>query len=301
MQTTTTTTTTSTTTTINSLLEINNLRVISVGANSATIAWSTGIACKGLVDYGAMMSYGINKTEPEFRLDHAALLTNLTPGTVYHYKTSCSTSNGSSVSSADDLFKTSSIVAKKSDFLANKTTEVDASEANTVIDFVTNKTIYNATINISYSTNSQDNATISVPSIGRFIKIETNEDLRKSIKLILLKIYYTDEEVSYNKLNESSLGIYWFSGSEWVRLNTSMDWIRNTGVNTEQNYVWAYVKHLSDYTVGGQTVTSCSLTGDYPQCRQATLTEVISSINNWAVGQATLQEVVALINAWATQ
>ena len=44
----------------------------------------------------------------------------------------------------------------------------------------------------------------------------------------------------------------------------------------------------------------CTLAGDSPPCGIVSLNEVITGINEWALGQMTLQEIIALINTWAT-
>ncbi len=47
------------------------------------------------------------------------------------------------------------------------------------------------------------------------------------------------------------------------------------------------------------TSAGCAIHGDYPPCGSISISEIVSYINLWAVGQATLGDVVALINAWA--
>ena len=44
---------------------------------------------------------------------------------------------------------------------------------------------------------------------------------------------------------------------------------------------------------------SCTLVGDTPPCDEVSISEVLSSIFNWAQGQLSLMDVMALIYAWA--
>ena len=168
------------------------------------------------------------------------------------------------------------------------------------MDIMTGTNVSNATITVKTSTSSQANDTMSVPSLNKYIEIDTSQQVRDAITSVMLKVHYTDEELNTSGLDESSLAMYWYNTTihNWVKLSTDMSWVYGTGVNTAQNYVWANVSHFSYYAVGGESL-SCALKGDDSPCGVVTLAEVVSLINKWAVSQATLNEVVALINAWA--
>jgi hypothetical protein len=117
----------------------------------------------------------------------------------------------------------------------------------------------------------------------------------------MLKIYYTDEDIHSNYLNESTLAIYWFneSSSEWVKLTAgNPSWVIGAGIQDETapKYVWANVSLFSDYAAAGDQI--CVFRGDYPDCSRVTLREVVDFIYVWIEDEATLGEVIALINGW---
>ena len=47
-----------------------------------------------------------------------------------------------------------------------------------------------------------------------------------------------------------------------------------------------------------QAMATCSISGDYPPCNSASLSEVIQFINLWAFSNAELSDVIKLINLW---
>jgi hypothetical protein len=69
----------------------------------------------------------------------------------------------------------------------------------------------------------------------------------------LVKIYYTDEELSALGLEENSLFIWRYNASSqtWTKLTTNLDFVYGTGVNKSENYVWANVTSFSLYAIGG--------------------------------------------------
>jgi hypothetical protein len=60
----------------------------------------------------------------------------------------------------------------------------------------------------------------------------------------------------------------------------------------------------STSTSSGSSTTStttqpCALAGDYEPCGEVTLSEVVSAINQWAIGTFSLGDIIGLINSWA--
>ncbi|HDI02595.1 MAG TPA: hypothetical protein ENF95_00495, partial [Candidatus Aenigmarchaeota archaeon] len=93
----------------------------------------------------------------------------------------------------------------------------------------------------------------SQPSL-KYIEVGTTPEVEESLLWNVLKVYYTDEEVSSAGLEESSLRIYYYN-------ETSEEWdLEPGGVNTTSNYVWCNVTHFSVYGVFGQTATSTTST-----------------------------------------
>jgi hypothetical protein len=296
--TTTSTTTSTTTTTVGAYAPlIYDVDVKSVTVNSATIIWKTDKAADSVVEYGTTASYGASESSSSTTEDHSIALSGLAAGTTYHFRVK-STDGGLTQTSVDYSFTTSKLFTETTTLVANETTSIDVPQTDIEIEIVTGVTVANATINISTSSNSQTGSEMSVPGLNKFVKITVSPELAAAITSVVLRIDYTDEEVLAAGLNESSMGIYWYSGTEWVKLSTALSWVKAAGVDTVQNYVWANVTHFSDYTVGGDP-TLCTLKGNYAPCVTVSLEEVLDIIDLWARDEATIPEVVAIINAWA--
>jgi len=100
---------------------------------------------------------------------------------------------------------------------------------------------------------------LEVPGPGIYVRINAStnfsDDNYSNLSWALIKVNYTDEDISKNDLVESSLRLYWYnkSSGNWIKLETnSPTWVYGSGVNTVNNYVWANVSHFSDYAVGGE-------------------------------------------------
>ena len=78
---------------------------------------------------------------------------------------------------------------------------------------------------------------------------------------IYVKRYYTDAEVV--GLNESSLAIFYYMDGAWHRC-------RNTGVNVDENYVWAYM--YEDEVTGSPTIIAPILAAAFFQVSDLTVT-----------------------------
>jgi hypothetical protein len=143
-------------------------------------------------------------------------------------------------------------------FIANERKTIDASVADTILEIVTLQNI-TGLINITESeSNLSGTNALSVPKLGKYVKIDANDDLKNSLAWAIIKISYTDAELAATGLKESSLSIYWWneSSSEWVKLSKGTPyWVNDAGVNTTDNLVWVNVSHFSYYSVGGETYT----------------------------------------------
>jgi hypothetical protein len=83
---------------------ISNVSV-TIGATSATIAWSTDVATAGLVNYGTTSGYGSTATTSE-GTSHSVSLSGLSSSTAYHYQIQV-TGTGGTTSTTDNTFTTS--------------------------------------------------------------------------------------------------------------------------------------------------------------------------------------------------
>ncbi|MEM4347189.1 MAG: S8 family serine peptidase [Candidatus Altiarchaeota archaeon] len=139
---------------------------------------------------------------------------------------------------------------------ANVTSVIDAkNETNTTLEILTFENVTNAEITIKYYSYNPTNTVFSALELGKYIEINISQNLQNSLKAIMIKIFYTDEEVNSKGINESSLGFYWYNETtpEWMLLNDTWDWVYGIGVNSYENYIWANVSHLSIYCIGSET------------------------------------------------
>ncbi|MCZ7383109.1 MAG: hypothetical protein O8C64_16250 [Candidatus Methanoperedens sp.] len=135
---------------------------------------------------------------------------------------------------------------------ANQKTFINASEAGTTIELASSQNTSGA-INLILTSTPLDIQLLSVPSLDKYLRIESSGSIKNNLTYVLIRLYYTDEEVNASGIEEGSLGFYWWNqnSSAWEKLSTSMKWVNSAGVDTIENYVWANVTHFSDYSVGG--------------------------------------------------
>ncbi len=84
---------------------ITGLLVMNVTSNSAIVTWTTDRPSDSLVEYGTTASYGSLATEQTATTGHNITITNLSPGTTYHYRVT-SAIGGLSSTSGDGTFST---------------------------------------------------------------------------------------------------------------------------------------------------------------------------------------------------
>ena len=139
---------------------------------------------------------------------------------------------------------------------ASNSTFINAPDANVALELFTNKSIIGS-IGITRSIVDITNE-FKVPGPGIYIKINAStnfsNDNYSNLSWALIKVYYTDEDMNNNNLNESSLCLYWYNESKqnWIKLETnSLTWVYGSGVDIANNYVWANVSHFSDFAIGG--------------------------------------------------
>ncbi|MBN2251863.1 MAG: right-handed parallel beta-helix repeat-containing protein [Candidatus Altiarchaeota archaeon] len=88
-----------------------------------------------------------------------------------------------------------------------------------------------------------------------------------------------------------------------VQITSGTTTTTSTSTTTSSTSASTTTTSTSTTTTGASTTTTtpdeCELPGDNPPCGTVTLSEVVSYINEWSLGDASLGDVIALINAWA--
>ena len=82
----------------------------------------------------------------------------------------------------------------------------------------------------------------NLKNIGRFDEINVSPEINENLVAGIMKIYYIDEEIE--GLDESSLKLYTYVNDEWIELDS--------GVNMDENYVWANIDHFSVFAILGE-------------------------------------------------
>jgi hypothetical protein len=112
----------------------------------------------------------------------------------------------------------------------------------------------NITIN-EYSSAPAGQSAFTVAELGRYVTI-TSE--LTSMQWAIIKIYYTDAEVTAKGMDEAILRIWYYNATDgtWTKYDTP-----DGGVDTTNNYVWANTTHFSLWGIGGSSVVSGPVAG----------------------------------------
>ncbi len=126
---------------------------------------------------------------------------------------------------------------KKISLKNNENTVINASEV--IIDLVSNSDLVDVNVNIDK--NLENLTEVDGKKIVSNVNISL-DDSNDKIESGVIRLYYTDEYLAENNINEDSLKIYYYNGN-WEELNST--------VNKDENYVYANVEHFSVYGILG--------------------------------------------------
>lgn len=85
---------------------ISDIQVTGIDDTSATITWTTDRPADSVVEYGTTTSYGSTTTSAAGVTSHTVTLTDLDPGTTYHFRVSSTDADGLTSTSGDRTFTT---------------------------------------------------------------------------------------------------------------------------------------------------------------------------------------------------
>jgi hypothetical protein len=145
-------------------------------------------------------------------------------------------------------------------FTKDTHTPVDRqSTTDTTLDIDSKLTI-TTPITITESASDPNSASVGIPGLGKYIKIEA-PDLAGNINSATIKVYYTDAEVSAAGLDESTLRLYYYDGANWIAYDGNDGIVPDGGVDTVNNYVWALTDHFSTWGIFGSTPAPATSSG----------------------------------------
>ena len=85
---------------------ISSIVTSGIGSTSAAILWTTNEPANSFLDYGLTTTYGATLSDATLATSHSMVLTNLTPGTTYHYRVRSTDAAGNAALSSDRTFQT---------------------------------------------------------------------------------------------------------------------------------------------------------------------------------------------------
>jgi hypothetical protein len=139
--------------------------------------------------------------------------------------------------------------------VANQSTTINATNAtNAYFTFTTSSNVTNGSISFYYANDNikGTNGTSSLTSFEKFVDIQPSSSINASFSNGTIRIYYSSSDLVYDDdevFVESSLKLYHWN-------STSANWTAEPtqGIDTDNNYVWATINHLSLFGIFGSKV-----------------------------------------------
>ena len=88
------------------VLTISEIQVSELTKQTALVSWTTNLKSGTIMDYGVSTDYGLTAEDEEMTQEHSVLLSNLDPGTLYHFKVKSIDAAGEEAESEDLSFVT---------------------------------------------------------------------------------------------------------------------------------------------------------------------------------------------------
>jgi len=110
---------------------------------------------------------------------------------------------------------------------------VDAPDAGTTVTY---DDAVDCTITVEDLTEDEvSEATFS--AVGKYVDVKIDDPT--SVDELTIKLHYKDSDLVSLGLVESKLVLYWYTGTKWIQCS-------NTGVNMDDNYIWAIISATSN-------------------------------------------------------
>jgi hypothetical protein len=94
-----------------------------------------------------------------------------------------------------------------------------------------------------------------LPPIEKSMKNFINISTIGSVHYVLLKLHYTHLDLLTYGINESSIKIFGWDGTDWLDCETGL-WCDSYGLDTSNNYAWANITSPGPYSLLGQSLSS---------------------------------------------
>jgi outer membrane protein assembly factor BamB len=143
------------------------------------------------------------------------------------------------------IFKTETRDNNSLNLVAGQISTVNASEADTVIDIHANGTVSGNIKVRKYMKSPGETSVFGQSELEKYIKIK-DKYVGRNMDWAVIKLYYTHDDLQdAGILNESSLRLYYWNGTDWTCDPGQC------GVNETENYVWINTTHFSVFGSNG--------------------------------------------------
>lgn len=127
---------------------------------------------------------------------------------------------------------------------------------NVTLEIVSNANATGGITIVKYESKPPNTGTSVFSTFNRYISFVVDNSIENNLNYSIIKMYYTDEEVSAQNMQEDSLRINKWNGTEWITFNPPLG-----GVDTINNFVWANTTGFSTWGIFGNKVSSSSTSG----------------------------------------
>ena len=126
---------------------------------------------------------------------------------------------------------------------------INADNVNTSVENLNVSSNLTTSISIIQSSSVVNSSFVGIPELGKYIEISAPE-LEGKINSVIIKVFYSDTEVSAKGIDESTLRLWYYNSSSavWTKYDSP-----DGGVDTVNNYVWASTSHFSVWGIFGST------------------------------------------------
>ncbi len=119
-------------------LQIFGVTVVDTTSLTATVSWNTTVAATAVVEYGLTPDYGMSvELTDYFEAYNLAVLIDLSPETIYHYRVVCTSFGGDQIMTPDQVFETKP-AGHPDDLIFFKVMPKQVSWNSAVIGWITN-------------------------------------------------------------------------------------------------------------------------------------------------------------------
>lgn len=129
----------------------------------------------------------------------------------------------------------------------NTPTLINATDTNVTLELVTDATTNGSVTIVKYESKPSAVGTNTFTALNRYIDIVIDDSISAQLNYSVIKMFYTDAEVAAAGLDESTLRLSKWNGSQWI----SFDGAGIGGVETVDNYVWANTSSFSTWGIFG--------------------------------------------------